>query len=216
MSNLVFDRFAATLNSGSWLSMDYRMSNDLDTDNPDLTIWEITLLRNMETRTGDVESQSVAVAKLAVVDVAMCDHHSAYAAFDAYSGSTETVAAATVDHWAENSRFVIVDEVIVEPEYRGHGLGPMLVAEALTKLGIHRMPALVMLESGSFDHETMTPEEETAAAETISRAWARAGFKRVETVVEGNFSILKRNEISVKATETRVMEHLNRNALISA
>jgi GNAT superfamily N-acetyltransferase len=111
---------------------------------------------------------------------------------------------------------LIVDEVTVDPEYRGHGLGPMLVVEALTKLGIHRMHALVLLQSGSFDHETMTPEEEIEAAEVISRSWARAGFTRVDPLLPGNFSVMKAKDISVKATETRVMSHLTQTSLAIA
>lgn len=219
MSNLVFDRFASTLTEGEWLSVDYRMGTDADSDNPNLTVWNINLLRCKESSFGDVESLPVAVAKFVVADVDNMDewdHRDVYAAFDAYSESTETVAAATVHHWAKNHRMVIVDEVTVEPEYRGHGLGPMLVTEALTKLGIHRMQALVLLQSGSFDHETMTEEEEVAAAEAISQSWSRAGFNRVDPLLPGNFSIMKADEISVKHTEERVMAHLNRDALLPA
>jgi GNAT superfamily N-acetyltransferase len=219
MSNLVFDRFAATLPTGEWLSVDYRMGNDLDSDNPNLSVWDITLLRCKESSFGDVESQPVAVAKFVAADVDNLDewdHRGVYAAFDAYSESTETVAAATVHHWEKNARMLIVDEVTVEPDYRGHGLGPMLVVEALTKLGIHRMHALVLLQSGSFDHETMTPEEEIEAAEVISRSWARAGFTRVDPLLPGNFSVMKAKDISVKATETRVMSHLTQTSLAIA
>ena len=219
MSNLVFDRFASTLPEGEWLNIDYRMGMDLSDDNPDLTIWDITLLRCRESAFGDVESHPVAVAKFVVADsdnLDEWDHRNVYAAFDAYSESTETVASATLHHWTKNSRMVIVDEVTVEPEYRGHGLGPMLVTEALTKLGIHRMQALVLLQSGSFDHENMTPEEEVEAAEVISRSWARAGFTRVDPLLPGNFSIMKAEEISVKETESRVMAHLDKAVMVAA
>jgi hypothetical protein len=92
----------------------------------------------------------------------------------------------------------------------------MLVTEALTKLGCHRMQSLILLQSGSFEHESMTPEEEVAAAEVISRSWARSGFTRVDPLLPGNFSIMKSEEISVRATEERVMEHLNSRALLAA
>jgi GNAT superfamily N-acetyltransferase len=218
MSNLVFDRFASTLTEGEWLSVDYRMGTDTDSDNPNLTVWDITLLRCKESSFGDAESLPVAVAKFVVADVDNVDewdHRDVYAAFDAYSESTETVASATVHHWMKNHRMVIVDEVTVEPDYRGHGLGPMLVVEALTKLGIHRMQALVLLQSGSFDHESMTPEEEIEAAEVISRSWERAGFNRVDPLLPGNFSIMKADEISIKGTEARVMSHLTRSTLVA-
>lgn len=219
MSNLVFDRFAATLPEGEWLATDYRMGTDADSDNPNLTVWDITLLRCKESSFGDVESLPVAVAKFVVADVDNVDewdHRDVYAAFDAYSESTETVASATIHHWVKNHRMVIVDEVIVEPEYRGHGLGPMLVTEALVKLGFHRMQALVLLQSGSFDHESMTPAEEVEAAEVISRSWARAGFTRVDPLLPGNFSIMKSHEVSVKMTEERVISHLTRSELVPA
>jgi hypothetical protein len=77
------------------------------------------------------------------------------------------------------------------------------------------MQALVLLQSGSFDHENMTPEEEVEAAEVISQSWARAGFNRVDPLLPGNFSIMKSEEISVKGTEARVMSHLTRGKLVS-
>lgn len=217
MSNLVFDRFASTLHEGEWLSTDYRMSTDADSDNPNLAVWDITLSRCIGSPSGNVESLPVAVAKFVVADSDNpdeWDHRDVYSAFDAYSESTETVAAATLHHWQKDHRIVIVDEVTVEPEYRGHGLGPMLVIEALAKLGFHRMPALILLQSGSFDHENMTEEEEIRAAEVISRSWERAGFTRVDPLLPGNFSIMKSDEISVRSTEERVMSHLNQNALV--
>lgn len=215
----MFDRFASTLPEGEWLNVDYRMGIDADSDNPELTVWDINLLRCKENADGSVVSLPVAVAKFVVADVDNVedwDHRTVYAAFDAYSESTETVASATLHHWESNSRMVIVDEVMVNAEYRGHGLGPMLVTEALTKLGIHRMKAIALLQSGSFDHESMTPEEEVEAAEVISRSWARAGFTRVDPLLPGNFSVMKGDQISVKKTEERVMAHLNRNVLVPA
>lgn len=219
MSNLVFDRFAETLPDGEWLSLDYRMGHDTNDDNPNLTIWDVTLLRCAEDSIGSVEGLPVAVAKFVVADVDNedeWDHRDVYAAFDAYSESTETVAAATLHHWKKNTRMVIVDEVTVEPDYRGHGLGPMLVTEALTKLGFHRMPSLALLQSGSFEHESMTAEEEVAAAEVISRSWERAGFTRVDPLLPGNFSVMDGKDISIKATESRVMSHLSQSVLVPA
>lgn len=215
----MFDRFASTLPEDEWLSIDYRMVGDTDDDNPLLSVWNVSLVRSRETSTGSAESLPVAVAKIVVADSDMLDewdHREVYAAFDAYSESTETVAAATLHHWTKGSRMVIVDEVIVEPDYRGHGLGPMLVTQALTKLGYHRMQALILLQSGSFDHESMTAEEEIEAAEVISRSWARAGFTRVDPLLPGNFSIMKSEDISVRDTEQRVMEHLNKRSLVAA
>ena len=210
--NQVFNRFLATLPDDPRLSLKCEVQFDTDDDNQTLSHWFVTLQGSYITEESDYDRPfTVATVKLAIADIDMWDHETAYDAFDYYSADTSELASATMEHWEENNRLVIIERVTVEPEYRGHGLAPITVIAAVTKLGFHRMAALLMLEAGCIEDEGLTASQKKKRVAGAARSWKRAGFKKVS----GNSYVLPWDEISLEETEGRIINHLVKKSVSS-
>ncbi|MDX3697563.1 hypothetical protein PV726_46735 [Streptomyces europaeiscabiei] len=70
---------------------------------------------------------------------------------------------------------LVMDRVILEPAWRGMGLGPVLASAA-----IRRLPngcAVVACEPGSAGGREMTEDQHRQAAAKLGRVWSTIGFE---------------------------------------
>jgi len=70
---------------------------------------------------------------------------------------------------------LIMDRVILEPAWRGFGLGPILAGSAIRRLSQNCVA--VACEPGSADGRELTDEKHREAAAKLGRVWARIGFE---------------------------------------
>lgn len=98
---------------------------------------------------------------------------------DAAAGDWRTIAAAlgaeasgatagSADH------LLVLERIRVEPEYRGKGLGPLIAAAVIERLG--RGCRMAACFPAPFEGPCR-PEDHTFEVEALSRIWAKVGFR---------------------------------------
>ena len=72
-------------------------------------------------------------------------------------------------------RIVLLDRVWLDPAHRGHGLGPIVAAAAIGRLG--RGCQLVACYPAPFETNSRHPEDRAGAIEALGRVWSKVGFR---------------------------------------
>lgn len=76
-------------------------------------------------------------------------------------------------------RYVFVDNVTLDEEYRGKGYGPYLLAQGLsTFFDTYDVAVLHAAPPGGY--RQLSSAERSAAQKKIARAWKKAGFKKLQ------------------------------------
>lgn len=132
--------------------------------------------------------QDVPVGRMSFVRVRMLGPDNPFDAMDSYSGDLcgigETVldvARGEFDSAFESALahpvgdLLIMDRVVLEPGWRGFGLGPVLAGSAIRRLA--QDCAAVLCEPGSADGREMTAEQHQEAAAKLAGLWSRIGFE---------------------------------------
>jgi GNAT superfamily N-acetyltransferase len=70
---------------------------------------------------------------------------------------------------------VLLDRVWLDPDHRGRGLGPVVAAAALARLG--RGSHLAACYPAPFDGGSRPPEDQARAVEALGRVWSKVGFR---------------------------------------
>ena len=76
---------------------------------------------------------------------------------------------------ARRNHIVLLDRVWLHPDHRGHGLGPIVAAAAIGRLG--RGCHLAACYPAPFEAASRRPEDRPRAVEALGRVWAKVGFR---------------------------------------
>ncbi|MFP8959028.1 hypothetical protein ACLIYP_00360 [Streptomyces nanhaiensis] len=131
--------------------------------------------------------RDITVGRMVFVRIRMFGPGHPWEAMDAHSGDVARIGESVLDvaggEWS--ARFekalahpvgdlLVMDRVVLEPDWRGFGLGPALAAAAIRRLS--NGCAAVVCEPGSADGREMTETEHAAARRKLAAVWARCGF----------------------------------------
>ncbi|WP_330342682.1 hypothetical protein [Streptomyces sp. NBC_00557] len=153
----------------------------------------VTLAEDMAARS-DVDQdtldavQDVTVGRMSFVRVRMFGPDDPFQAMDAYTGDVSRIGERLLDvacgEYAPAFEealahpvgdLLVMDRVILEPEWRGAGLGPVLAGAAIRRLS--QDCAAVACEPGSADDREMTEEQHRQAAVKLGQLWSTIGFQ---------------------------------------
>ncbi|WP_331746945.1 hypothetical protein OG923_34525 (plasmid) [Streptomyces halstedii] len=165
-----------------------------------LEVWQVTaridadiLAEDMAAR-GDADQETmdaiedVAVGRMSFVRVRMFGPDSPFHAMDSYTGDVSRIGERVLDvargEFARDFEgalahpvgdLLVMDRVILEPAWRGFGLGPVLASAAIRRLSPDC--TAVLCEPGSADGRKMTEEQHREAAAKLGRVWSTIGFE---------------------------------------
>ena len=96
-------------------------------------------------------------------------------------GSTTPAAAARLplpgpdnDEGSRPSHVLVLDRVWLHPDSRGQGLGPIVAAAVIERLG--RGCHLAACYPAPFDDPTQHPDDRDRAIEALGKLWSKVGF----------------------------------------
>lgn len=129
----------------------------------------------------------ITVGRMVFVRVRMVGPDHPWEAMDAHSGDVARIGESVLDvatgQWSADFEkalahpvgdLLVMDRVVLEPDWRGFGLGPALAASAIRRLSNDCVA--VVCEPGSADGREMTETEHAAARRKLAAVWARCGF----------------------------------------
>ncbi|MEU5476786.1 hypothetical protein [Streptomyces mirabilis] len=132
--------------------------------------------------------QDVTVGRMSFARVRMYGPDDPFEAMDSHSQDLcrigETVLDVASGQWHPACEDVlahpagdllVMDRVILEPDWRGLGLGPVLAGAAIRRLS--NGCAAVACEPGSADGREMTEDQHREAAAKLGRVWSTIGFE---------------------------------------
>lgn len=70
---------------------------------------------------------------------------------------------------------LLLDRVWLDPDHRGRGLGPVVAAAAIARLG--RGCHLAACYPAPFEETSRQPEDQARAVEALGRVWSKVGFR---------------------------------------
>jgi GNAT superfamily N-acetyltransferase len=70
---------------------------------------------------------------------------------------------------------LLLDRVWLDPDHRGRGLGPLVAAAAIARLG--RGCHLAACYPAPFEGSFRQPEDQARAVEALGRVWSKVGFR---------------------------------------
>ncbi|WP_432190423.1 hypothetical protein [Streptomyces sp. Tue6028] len=131
--------------------------------------------------------QDVAVGRMSFVRVRMFGPDHPFEAMDSYTGDVARIGEVVLDvatgEWEPAFEAVLghpvgdllfMGRVILEPAWRGFGLGPVLAGMAIRRLS--QDCVVVACEPGSADGRELTEDEQREATAKLGRVWEQIGF----------------------------------------
>lgn len=132
--------------------------------------------------------QDIAVGRMSFVRVRMYGTEHPFHAMDSYTGDLcrigATVLAVATGQWDTAFEEVlahpvgdllVMERVILEPAWRGFGLGPVLAGTAIRRLSADCVA--VACEPGSADGRDLSEAQHREAAARLADTWTRIGFE---------------------------------------
>ncbi|MGW4823221.1 hypothetical protein ACWEP4_30680 [Streptomyces sp. NPDC004227] len=132
--------------------------------------------------------QDVAVGRMSFVRVRMHGPEDPFEAMDSYTADLSRIGETVLDvgtgEWDPAFEealahpvgdLLVMDRVILEPEWRGLGLGPVLAGTAIRRLS--QDCVAVACEPGSADGRELTEAQHREAAAKLAGTWSRIGFE---------------------------------------
>ncbi|MDT0488176.1 hypothetical protein [Streptomyces doebereineriae] len=132
--------------------------------------------------------QDVAVGRMSFVRVRMFGPDHPFEAMDSYTGDVAGIGEVVLDvaagDWAPGLQatlghpvgdLLVMDRVILDPGWRGVGLGPVLAGSAIRRLS--QGCAAVACEPGSADGRELTADQHRDVAVKLGQLWQRIGFE---------------------------------------
>ncbi|MFE5098160.1 hypothetical protein ACFRCI_50185 [Streptomyces sp. NPDC056638] len=155
--------------------------------NADILAEDMAARRDTDQETLDA-IEDVAVGRMSFVRVRMFGPDDPFEAMDAYTGDVSRIGERVLDvargEFARDFEealahpvgdLLVMDRVILEPAWRGFGLGPVLAGAAIRRLSPDC--TAVLCEPGSADGRKMTEEQHREAAAKLGRVWSTIGFE---------------------------------------
>jgi GNAT superfamily N-acetyltransferase len=131
--------------------------------------------------------QDIEVGTMSFVRVRMFSPDHPWEAMDSYIGDVASIGETVLDvasgEWAPDFEaalahpvgdLLVMDRVVLEPDWRGFGLGPILAGSAIRRLSAGCVA--VVCEPGSADGREMTEAQHQAARRKLAAVWAQIGF----------------------------------------
>ncbi|MFD7057495.1 hypothetical protein ACFWBS_57960 [Streptomyces mirabilis] len=131
--------------------------------------------------------QDIAVGRMSFVRVRMFSPDHPFEAVDSYTGDVSRIGEVVLDvaagEWEPAFEAVlahlvgdllIMDRVILEPAWRGCGLGPVLAGAAIRRPS---QDCVAVCEPGSADGRELTYDQHREAAVKLGRVWEQLGFE---------------------------------------
>ncbi len=194
-----------------------------------LEVWTVTaridadiLAEDMAAR-GDVDQdtldavQDVTVGRMSFVRVRMFGSDDPFEAMDAYTGDVSRIGETLLDVGRSEyapafeealahpvGDLLVMDRVILEPEWRGAGLGPVLSGTAIRRLS--QDCTAVACEPASADGREMTHEQHRQAAAKLGQLWSTIGFEPFQDGVHILDCHLQRTEDLLIACQQEFIE----------
>lgn len=129
----------------------------------------------------------ITVGRMSFVRIRMFGPDHPWEAMDDYSGDVARIGESVLDvaegEWSKEFEqalahpvgdLLIMDRVVLEPDWRGFGLGPVLAASAIRRLSNDCVA--VVCEPGSADGRELTDADHEVARRKLAEVWARCGF----------------------------------------
>ncbi|MFD3480500.1 hypothetical protein [Streptomyces sp. NPDC058695] len=131
--------------------------------------------------------EDIAVGRMSFVRVRMFGSDYPFEAMDSYTGDVAGIGEVVLDvaagEWSEAFEAVlehpvgdllIMDRVVLEPAWRGFGLGPVLAGSAIRRLSEGCVAAVC--EPASADGRELSEAEHREASVKLGRVWETVGF----------------------------------------
>ncbi|MFB7763505.1 hypothetical protein [Streptomyces xiamenensis] len=175
----------------SRISLEYRHEHTLDAqwDESTLEVWEVEAHINLGYQPQDApDPELLVVGRMSFVRVKMHGPGNPWEAMDAYSGDLASVGETVLDvgsgEWSPAfdkfleypvGDLLVMDRVVLQPQWRGLALGPILAASVISRLSAGC--AAVACEPAPADQRELTIAEDERAREKLAALWARIGFR---------------------------------------
>lgn len=109
-------------------------------------------------------------------DIGMLADHASGAWIDVKHRSDAPHLSADLGDGSEGTRhIVLLDRVWLDPDHRGRGLGPLVAAAAIARLG--RGCHLAACYPAPFEGASRRPLDQARAVEALGRVWSKVGFR---------------------------------------
>lgn len=136
--------------------------------------WEVTVLLDRHSsaeRPAEIGSAGVLVFNLEPdVDIGDLVDHASGTWVDVDTASVVPRLAEQAD-----GHLLLLDRVWLHPDHRGHGLGPIVGAAVIARLG--RGCRLAACYPAPFDDTARRAEDRERAVEALGRVWSQVGFR---------------------------------------
>ncbi|MDU9000786.1 hypothetical protein [Streptomyces mirabilis] len=132
--------------------------------------------------------EDIAVGRRSFVRVRMFGPDHPFEAMDSYTGDVAGIGEVVLDvaggEWSEAFEaalahpvgdLLVMDRVVLEPAWRGFGLGPVLAGSAIRRLSEGCVAAVC--EPGSADGRELSEAEHREASVKLGLVWEKIGFK---------------------------------------
>ncbi|MFD5814815.1 hypothetical protein [Streptomyces sp. NPDC127038] len=132
--------------------------------------------------------EDVAVGRMSFVRVRMFGPDHPFEAMDSYTGDVAGIGEVVLDvadgEWSEAFEaalahpvgdLLVMDRVVLEPAWRGFGLGPVLAGSAIRRLS--EGCVATVCEPGSADGRELSQAEHREASTKLGHVWAKIGFQ---------------------------------------
>ncbi|MFC8669019.1 hypothetical protein [Streptomyces sp. NPDC057199] len=132
--------------------------------------------------------QDITVSRMSFVRVRMFGPDHPFEAMDSYTGDVAGIGEVVLDvaggGWEPAFEaalahpvgdLLVMDRVVLEPAWRGFGLGPVLAGAEIRHLS--QDCVAVVCEPGSADGRELTADQDREAAAKLGRVWVQIGFE---------------------------------------
>ncbi|MEU1502905.1 hypothetical protein [Streptomyces sp. NPDC005732] len=164
-----------------------------------LEVWSVTarigadVLAEELSATTDIDQEALdavedlMVGRMSFVRVRMYGSDHPFEAMDSHTGDVARIGEVVLDvaagEWSETFEaalehpvgdLLIMDHVVLEPAWRGFGLGPVLAGSAIRRLS--EGCVAVVCEPGSADGRELSDAQHREASVKLGRVWETVGF----------------------------------------
>lgn len=159
---------------GNQYALDLQLHCSTAPSNSALSTWEMTLEATPRQRT---ESFILATATAHTVNLAEHGAEEAFAALSGHSPAMQELAEITHTIWGKRIMLIAGDTVEIHEDYRGLGIGPLLAADILPRLGGDDYVSVLL--AAPLDSDDLDIGDWSGASKSIGSAWSHTGFKPI-------------------------------------
>jgi hypothetical protein len=180
---------------GNELGLDLDLQCTPSQTHDSMTTWNITLTAAPRHNDGRATGLfMLAQATAHTIDLAAHGKLEAWRSLSAHSAHMAELATITLPMWGNHPLLIAGDTVEIHADYRSMGIGPLLTADVLPRLGGADFVSVLL--GAPLDSEPLTLDEWSAASVSIGGAWACAGFQPII----GGYQYLTSDMLSIEGS----------------